>query len=184
MIQELLTGAGVAVLIAPLSAWLGKVWAARILEKDRVRYQMQMEMTLQDVRTRSSKELFVHQLQFEKEFQVYLDLWKEVLSVGRAASEFRELKMDSGKSPEEQSEQLLQALKQLNSRVYDHRPFYTPEVYEFAKDILKKSGQVLRLHSMGGQARDPWEKSEALLDEINAAIDPLCDAIRRRIWPG
>jgi hypothetical protein len=47
------------------SSWLGKVWANRILEKDRARYQTQIETLIEDMRTRDSKELFVHRLQFE-----------------------------------------------------------------------------------------------------------------------
>jgi hypothetical protein len=87
--------------IVGLSAWLGRVWANRILEKDRARYRTQMESLLEDLRTRESKELFVHRLQFEKEFEIYKQLWTGVLALGRAAREFRDLKIGPVKLPEE-----------------------------------------------------------------------------------
>ena len=78
-----LTGAGAIPVIAGLSAWLGKIWANRILEQDRTKYHTQIETLLQDLRTRDSKELFVHQLQFEKEFEIYKELWAKVLAYFR-----------------------------------------------------------------------------------------------------
>lgn len=36
-----LTGAGAIPVIAGLSAWLGKIWANRILEQDRTKYHTQ-----------------------------------------------------------------------------------------------------------------------------------------------
>lgn len=85
-----LTGSGV---ILVLSSWLGKVWANRILEKDRIHFQTKMETLLEDLRTQDRKELFVHQLQFEKEFDVYIRLWKAVLKLKEAATAFKIIKM-------------------------------------------------------------------------------------------
>lgn len=183
MISELVSGASAAAVVGPLAVWLGKVWAARILDKDRVRYQTQMETVLQELRTGSSKELYVHQLQFEKEFQVYLELWKEALALSRAAAEFRELKMDSGRTEEDQRQAFVEAHRNLNRRVFDHRPFYAPEVYALAREILRPAGQVYAVRSVVGRIdQDTWKHTEQLLDQVNAAIEPLCDAIRRRIW--
>jgi hypothetical protein len=85
---------GIAVpAIIGLSTWLGKVWANRILEKDRVRYQTEMETLLEDLRTRQSKELFVHRLQFEKEFDIYKQLWVAVLALARTTREFRSIQI-------------------------------------------------------------------------------------------
>ena len=181
--RGLLTGTGAIGVIAGLSAWLGKVWANRILHQDRVRYETQMQTLLHDMRTRGEKELFVHRLQFEKEFEVYLGLWKELLHAGRAASEFRELKSDSGKSREQQLEELRLAMNRFNDRVYDYRPFYAPRIYDLTADLLKK------LRTVHSYSRDPrradrrTEDTEKLLDEINEAVPQICDAIRERIFP-
>ena len=77
MMEELLKGTGAVAIIAALSAWLSKVWANRILQKDRIKYETQMNTLLEGLRTQSGKALFVHRLQFEKEFEVYLGLWKD-----------------------------------------------------------------------------------------------------------
>lgn len=182
MVSELLSGAGAAVLVGPLAVWLGKVWAARILERDRVRYQTQMETLLQELRTRSSKELYVHQLQFETEFRVYLDLWKDVVALDQAASEFREMKISSSKPLEEQRADFMQAHNRLRERVDKQRPFYAPDVWESARVILKKSANVFLLHSMNEPSEVPWTQTEKLLEEVVEAIESLCNSIRSRIW--
>ena len=35
---------GASLLIMGLSSWLGKVWASRILEKDKLKYQSELEI--------------------------------------------------------------------------------------------------------------------------------------------
>lgn len=182
MITELLAGVGATSIVGVLAAWLGKVWAARILERDRTKYQTQMETLLQDLRTLSSKELFIHQLQFEKEFQVYLELWKEVLALGRASSAYRELFVGAYHSDDQKKETFLKAHKDLSLRVYDHRPFYSPEVYRLAREVLAKSGKAYRMLERSWGSDRAENRAEELFDELNGTIDPLCDAIRQRIW--
>ena len=176
---QALPGIGVASVLAPvIASYLVK----RRLEKDRWRYQTHLETLLQDLRTRTSKEIFIHQLQFDKEFQIYLDLWKEALALGRAASEFRELKPASGKSPDEELEVFKVAYSRFLERVFDYRPFYAPEIHELSRGLLGRARTVRQLNVMRQGGVEPMEQSEELLDGINAMIDPLCDAIRRRIW--
>jgi hypothetical protein len=71
-------------IVIGLAAWLGKVWAGRILEMDRAKYTTIMENILADLRTRDTKELQVHRLQFEKEFEVYKELWTAALKYAEA----------------------------------------------------------------------------------------------------
>lgn len=73
-------------LIVALASWLGKVWASRILEKDRGKYEAEIERLRQSgasvverLRTQGERDLFVHRLQFEKEFEIYNQLWKPML---------------------------------------------------------------------------------------------------------
>ncbi|MBU0719578.1 MAG: hypothetical protein KJ749_15145 [Planctomycetes bacterium] len=165
-----------------MSAWLGKVLANRILEKDRLRYQGQMETLLDELRTRSSKELFVHRLQFEKEFEVYVHLWKEMLEVGRAASRFRVLTFESSRTRDEEMQDLSEAYNRLKDQVYDHRPFYAPRVYDLTTKFLDKVRGVVQGHRGSLQAAAPTDDTERLLDEVNGMIPEVCDAIRERIF--
>lgn len=188
-------GIGVPTIVG-LSAWLGKVWANRILEKDRTRYQTQMESLLQDLRTRESKELFVHRLQFEKEFEIYRQLWTAVLALGRATREFRDLKMGASKPEAEIVKDFVDAFNKLNNVVFDNRPFFAPDVFEKTKMTLDLALEIDRSRAK----KSLWEEANAVsdkhteklielaehiqdtLDKINDSILPICEAIRARIW--
>ena len=188
-----LTGSG---LVVALASWLGKVWASRILAKDRAKYQKQVETLLQDLRTRDSKELFVHRLQFEKEFELYKELWRAVLTLGRAGRHFRNVSSRPFKPYEDIHSDFCEANNALSSLVYDNRPFYAPSVFDIAKDVLDSVHEINRsdwwrreieqkskqLDKKADKLDDLDMKIEAALNEIGGLIDCLCEAIRARIW--
>lgn len=182
--------------ITGLSIWLGKIWANRILEKDRAKYQTQMETLLLDLRTRDDKELYVHKLQFEKEFEIYKELWMKLLSLGRAGTKFRDLQRppvdDTGNIINEFCDSY-NAFKEL---VYSNRPFYAPKIYGLSKTVLDKARNVFdSIHRQERLERETvesaeldekiielGEKKEHDLNEINNLVDDMCTAIRERIW--
>jgi hypothetical protein len=188
-------GIGVPAIIG-LSTWLGKVWANRILEKDRVRYQTEMERLLEDLRTRQSKELFVHRLQFEKEFDIYKELWVAVLALARTTREFRAVQVGPPRPQEDILTDFVDACNRLNSIVFDNRPFYAPEVFEKAKATLELAWEIDRSRAK----QTLLEKASAISDKhtetlieleetiqntlgkVNDSMLPLCEAIRTRIW--
>ena len=188
-----LTGSGV---ILVLSSWLGKVWANRILEKDRIHFQTKMETLLEDLRTQDRKELFVHQLQFEKEFDVYIRLWKAVLKLEEAATAFKIIKMSLPKEPVYIVQIFMDAYLNLNEIIYNYRPFYSPNVFDKSEQILNHAKKVyLALEKQKPLDKTPFDlkkstdrlkkifqEIEFSLDRINDSIILLCDAIRSRIW--
>lgn len=82
-------GGGGAIIIA-LSGWLGKVWASRILEQDRRKYETelehlkaQMEATNRAFQAEIDKTIFVHRAQFETEFAALKDIWQKMANLLR-----------------------------------------------------------------------------------------------------
>jgi len=78
MIESVLTS---GVIIIGLSSWLGKVWANRILEKDKLKYTSEIEwikskyiQELEKYKVQTEKSVFVHKLQYEKEFGIYIEI--------------------------------------------------------------------------------------------------------------
>lgn len=183
-------------IIISLSSWLGKVWANRILEQDKAKYKLQVDTLLQDLRTRENKELFVHQLQFEKEFEVYKELWGKVLVLGRAGKYFRSLQTCPVKPLEEAYNDFSDAHNVLNKLVYDNRPFYAPKIFDLSKKLLDTAYDVassIKRQKIFEQKNDRSEKTvEKLiklddnikrdLDGINILVGEICDAVRERIW--
>lgn len=66
---------GAAVIIMALSSWLGKVWANRILEKDKLKYTSELEKIKVKLQNESEKRQLVFSLYFEGQFKLYNDLW-------------------------------------------------------------------------------------------------------------
>jgi hypothetical protein len=115
-----LSGIGATTIVVGLAAWLGKIWAGHILEKDRAKYQTSMETLLADLRTANTKELLVHQLQFQKEFEVYKELWTAALGLARAGSNFRMLQMGPPASPDEIRQEVETSYGRLRDTVFDN----------------------------------------------------------------
>jgi len=66
---------GAAAIIFALSSWLGKVWAGRILEKDKLAYSSELERLKNQLQTNADKQQLVFSLYFEGQFKLYNDLW-------------------------------------------------------------------------------------------------------------
>jgi len=170
-------GITATVIIISLSSWLGKVWASRILEQDKAKYKIQVDTLLEDLRTKEKKELFVHQLQFEKEFEIYKQLWEKVLVLGRAGTHFRSLQMEALKPVEERFDAFRNAYNSLNELVYFNRPFYAPKIFDLSKRLLDTAANVA-----GSVKRQLDTNIETNLDSVNILVGEICDAIRERIW--
>src|SRR5471030_2909599 len=88
-------GGGGAIVLA-LSSCLGKVWAARILEQDRLKYQTalaQIQGDLEQANRRLQayfdKALHVHRIQFETEFAAMKTIWEKVMAVRSTMASLR-----------------------------------------------------------------------------------------------
>lgn len=147
MITELvqnLNQNGVAyAIICALSAWLGKVWAARIGRTENAKLQAQIT-ELQDKFERAQKKLsgeiqksvHVHKVQFEREFLVYEDLMKHANRLRRAFFTLhRNLQPIFDKKEEAEAhfkplrKEFADAFEVARDTVEENRPFYAQEVF-------------------------------------------------------
>lgn len=72
---------GAAFIIVALSTWLGKVWANRILEQDRLKYASGLEQIKNKLNSERERSQFVFSLYFEGQFKIYNDLWAALAPV-------------------------------------------------------------------------------------------------------
>lgn len=150
---------GGAALVFALSSWLGKVWASRILEKDRLEYQSKLER----VKNSYEQELEKYKDQLEREkskylryseyqFKLYNDLWGSLSDLqGRAEdlwrspdikhlTDFTEQLIKTGKTVE--GNRILiekEHYKKLLTILYAFRDFQVGKIrlIEFTKDSYK-----------------------------------------------
>ena len=66
---------GASLIIIGLSSWLGKVWANRILEKDKLKYTSELEKIKAQLQSESQKQHLMFSMYFEGQFKLYNDLW-------------------------------------------------------------------------------------------------------------
>lgn len=66
---------GAVAIIFGFSTWLGKVWASRILEKDKLKYTSELEKIKVQLQSESQKQHLMFSLYFEGQFKLYNDLW-------------------------------------------------------------------------------------------------------------
>ena len=130
-----LSGIVTTPIVVILAAGLGKVWANRILEKDRAKYQAQIQTLLADLRVRDDKELLVHRLQFEKEFAIYQELWRDARSLALACQGFHDEQQGPAKPKDELFAELRGAHNAFLETVRSNEPFYAIAVYDAAEAL-------------------------------------------------
>lgn len=76
-------GGGGAIVFA-FSSWLGKVWASRILEKEKKEHQLEisnykskLDLELNRINSLNEKALYISKVQYDKEFEIYQDIWEK-----------------------------------------------------------------------------------------------------------
>ena len=76
---------GSSAIIFGLSSWLGKVWANRILEKEKLEHNRELEKYRKDlseelerVRSINDKALYVSKVHYNNEYRIYEDIWAKL----------------------------------------------------------------------------------------------------------
>ncbi len=144
------------------------------------------------IKSALEKEQFIHRLQFEKEFEIYLELWKK-LFVLKEATEMLVLVVDydePGLTEEEtrkiRLERAEKAYNEVQTAINHYRPFFAKDVYKNAKKILDKSlRQVLTSQYPGKNIEEvlkSFEKAQSRTKNILKVIDEIEKAIRHRIF--
>ena len=115
---------GGAILIWALSSWLGKVWANRILEKDRLRYNRELEVVKSEL-GRASQEYLIKfsSLQAERG-KIIRDLYNKLMSAQRLMHSILKPFQSVGEpSPHDKIKKFVQSFNEsyqfyLDSRIY------------------------------------------------------------------
>lgn len=111
---------GAAAIIFGLSSWLGKVWAGRILEADKVKYQSEFE---------------VIKRYSEKQFHLYSDLWSSLCDLRIAAEELWD------RASLANARKLAEQLKKTEEQVTRSSLLIEDRHYESLKKLMKEFGK-------------------------------------------
>jgi hypothetical protein len=136
------------------------------------RYEREREIT--------ERNLIIHKLQFETEYQLYLDLW-EALKIAAGYVLAVVHKPGDERPIFGQPELVQKKLRNAHEILYHKAPFFPPQVYKHA--ILTSNKIEARL-SEGIEyisRNEIWEENEHNYKEMNDCFDLLASDIRKRV---
>ena len=118
---------------------------------------------LENLKSSLSKERYIHKMKFEKEFDIYQNLWKELVVLRRSIfTLFIPSYLFVPFNPEAENkvevkklERFRTVLKKATLTIEDHTPFYNEKVFEYATEVVKLSR---KLNSIYHEIKDPEEQ--------------------------
>ena len=148
---------GSSIIILGLSSWLGKVWANRIFEKEKLKYEKELQdykgaidKEMQRLKTLDEKALYTTRIQYEKEFEIYQNIWKILVELVWAAKNLYPI--DGRRFPEDEDDASIEEYKKKYS-LYNKKfnnflnvitfnaPFYQEEFYNDLNELRGKCFQ-------------------------------------------
>jgi hypothetical protein len=141
---------GGSLIVAALSSWLGKVWADRLMQRDRAKYSEELEKLRSSLEQSQrllqgeiEKTIFVTKTHFETEFRILREIWHEVSVVRASMSQLRPKVgiVDIRQTKEERLAECFQAyapdVLKLVQTVDRNSPFYPKEIYETLDQLVR-----------------------------------------------
>jgi hypothetical protein len=147
-------------------------------------YQQKKLMQFQKI---LEKKNLIHKLQFEKEFNIYNELWSKLIALRNLTASLRPImEQTDGKSnaqlKEEKLKKLYPAFNEVIIEFDNNRPFYSEAVYNEINEILKISrSEAIEFEYLGYTQSSDYKKAEENINKIVSSMDKICDIIRKRI---
>lgn len=137
------------------------------------RKKADLEKEIEELKASHSKELFIHKLQFDKEFEIYEYLWMNIAHFQRA------LHLFSDPEDKEQVDEIARLVREVKETIINNTPFYSKEINEKAELMLELSAGpvILSIH----EKKINKERLEETKKEISIICGDIEKAIRERI---
>jgi len=144
--------------------------------------------SIEKLKQENEKARLIHRVQFEKEFEIYSDLWSKLVDLKQQTIALRpHLDYVDPKKTEEEISQ--ERLKRLNESYMacvfsfeKNKPFYAEKVYNKVKEAIQLSfKESIEYNSGDKRSREYWKNAEENIQEFIKIMDSTCDLIRQRI---
>jgi len=145
---------------------------------------------LESLKSKLGKKNTVHKLQFEKEFELYGELWKALVDVRSTAAITPPLDI----MPRDQShydvykdrfERAADAFNIANDLFKYHRPFYHEDVSKITEGLLAECRKYIRkvARVLSSEKFDDklFDSADELFEKMTETINKIEEAIKRRI---
>jgi len=169
-----------------IASCIGNLFVTKKLQAQKYRFDKELE----SIKLEHGKSNTIHKLQFEKEFQLYNELWKALVSLRTSVVITPSLDL----FPQEQTlyeiynirfTKAVEAFNKVNDLFQNHRPFYHNNVSEITSELLIKCrryiGDVGQMLQKGDFPDELHYKADELFEIIREAINNIEEAIKVRI---
>jgi len=143
------------------------------------------------IKSALEKEQFIHRLQFEKEFEIYLELWKKLFVLKEATEmlmpviDYDEPGLTEEETRKIRLEKAIKAYDEVRTAINHYKPFFAKDVYKNANKILNESfKQALASQYPGRNVEEflqNFERAQKRTEEILNIIDKIDKSISTRI---
>lgn len=137
---------------------------------------------------KNDRAVLVHKIQFEEEFQVYKDLWPELIKLRNITHQLRPM-VEFKKASKTDDEIRIEKGNEFNATFKycvvifeENKPFYPEDIFNEVESIIKISKrEAIEWQHMPPRESKYYRNAEKNMDEIIAKIDNVCLQIRDRI---
>lgn len=169
-----------------VASCIGNWFVSKKLQAQKHEHDKQLE----SLKSNLGKKNTVHKLQFEKEFELYEELWKKLVDVRRSAVITPTVDITPGGKTlydvyKERFDNAVKAFNEANDLFEYHRPFYHDEVSSITRNLLSECrgyirsvGQMLKSTNFDEELHD---KADELFEKMTEAINKIEKAIKGRI---
>lgn len=171
--------------VTGLGALLGKIWANRVSKSEDSKIQTEIASLRADL----ERALHVHRVQFEKEFEIYLELMDKMASVRQALFTLNKIIRRQFRDKTEHDEYYAPLRKKLKdtfdafrSTVLINEPFYAEEVFIAGDQIIELAvDEISTQDSYDSGQSSSHERIIEMRDRVSKCTEALVKAIRERI---
>jgi hypothetical protein len=186
---------GTTLVLAALFGFISKVWLSKIIEAQKLEMKTKMAAFEQELKTTNKKfeaelqkTIAISQIQFEKEYLIYGEIWEALVSLKIATDSLRPLmdyidpKQSEDERKQERMKNFIVPFNSFSLLLQKHKPFYSASVYEALSNVRTKCHHESVDFDVG-KKNDPDYYKEAIANsrEISSLIDDACTAIQERL---
>jgi len=140
------------------------------------------------LQTEANRKNLIHKVQFEKEFNIYTELWAKLIDLRNATATLRPI-MDfvpENKTEEEIKTERLQEQWRKSILLIEtfekNSPFYSISIYNEIKTLINTSHfEAIEYKYQERNNKEYWQKAEENINKIVNAMDKISNLIRERI---
>jgi hypothetical protein len=187
---------GGGLIVVGCASWLGRVWASRILEADRLRYGQELERLRSELESQRrllqgqlDKAIHVHRIHFETEFQALSAIWASLSALRSAMAQLRPQFsiVDQDSDPKAGWVRRLYAFNEkfdaFVRAIDDQSPFYAKDIYDelvVALAVARREHTSVRTTPFEGD-KDWWREGRENLAALIRSADKISELIRERL---